>query len=252
MSVSANLGHQSEADAVGRPYLNQHFSTPPTESNINFGGSSRLSASASGFQTDQTQSSRPFKKFKMHHGPQELNMTSEKMDFISSIERAADKEDPENDVYRNSAGRNSHGSSRKSPVSSTDHGASMEPGTHTGFAVKQREQSDTRENTRKNRKPVKISQGTDNEEESQSSDDAVIVKSEPQDDSVKSENQTSKSSNLFAGLDVNLKPGLHKYGSETYLSKPAFDPGIYFLLLHFVYLFFYFDFYCKIYIESTR
>ena len=242
MSVTANLGHQSEADAVGRPYLNQHFSTPPTESNINFGGSSRLSASGSGFQTDQTQSSRPFKKFKMHHGPQELNMTSEKMDFISSIERAADKEDPENDLYRNSAGRNSHGSSRKSPVSSIDHSASMEPGTQTGFAVKQREQSDTRENTRKNRKPVKISQGTDNEEESQSSDDAIIVKSEPQDDSVKSENQTSKSSSLFAGLDVNVAPGLHKYGSETYLSKPAlnFDPGIYFLLLNFIYLFFFY------------
>lgn len=223
--LTANLG-LDEADAAERSYLNQHYSIPPTESNVNFGGSYRFSTSGPSFHTDQTQSARPVKKVKTHHESQELNMTSEKFNFVNVTEEATNKEHLENDLYRNSARSNSHGSIRKSPIRSVDHSESMEPGTQTGFTNKQRTHNDIRENSRKNRKPVKIPQETDNtEEESQSSDDAVIVKSEPQEESVKSENQTNKSSGLFAGLDLNVTPGLHKYGSETYLSKPAFDPG---------------------------
>lgn len=81
---------------------------------------------------------------------------------------------------------------------------------------------ESRSKSRKNSRPVKNVQETESGIEIiKPTGEAVIVKSEPKETETSINSDDSRST----GYDSNWIPGVHKIGSETYLSKPTYDPG---------------------------
>ena len=110
-------------------------------------------------------------------------------------------------------------------MDSITNNAVIRANVQTGSINKQKEEKISREKLRKTGEPVKPSVEADGSEveDSQASDDSVTVKTEPvEDPAVKSEHVTS--TNPYGGYDLNWMQSVQKFGSETYLSKPAFDP----------------------------
>ena len=212
-----NLGHQDTLEDSTSSRHSQQFSMPTTESVVNFSNGSRLQAPFSSFTTDHT--ARPNKRPKTHHGGQDHTRVSSagetpKSNMVSKVHQGVSHEPS---IERSSANRSSK----------------MTTAAEQGGALsKQNEGIKPKEKVRKTDELVK--QRTEHESieltDCPPSHDFPRVKTEPfEEQGTENDHQTNSGSSHFGGYDLNWMQSMHKFGQDTYLSKPIFDQGMLFL-----------------------
>ena len=190
---------------------------PTTESVVSFSDGSRLHAPFSSFTTNHA--ARPNKRPKTHHGVQDHARVSSagetpKSNMISKVQQGVSHEPS---IERSSANRSSK----------------MTKAAELGGAIsKQTEGIKPKEKVRKTDELVK--QRAENESIEQTdyrpSHDFPRVKTEPfEEQGTENDHLTNSGSSHFGGYDLNWMQSMHKFGQDTYLSKPIFDQGMLFL-----------------------
>ena len=212
-----NLGHQDTLEDSTSSRHSQQFSMPTTESVVSFSDGSRLHAPFSSFTTDHA--AKPNKRPKTHHGVQDHAHVpsageTPKSNMISKVQQGVSHEPS---IERSSANRSSK----------------MTAAAEQGGAIsKQTEGIKPKEKVRKTDELVK--QRTENASieltDYPPSHDFPRVKTEPlEEQGTENDHLTSSGSSHFGGYDLNWMQSMHKFGQDTYLSKPIFDQGMLFL-----------------------
>ena len=218
-----NLGHQDMLEDSTSSRHSQQFSMPTTESGVNFSDGSRLQAPFSSFTMDHA--ARPNKRQKTHQGVQDHARVSSaeqtpKSNMISKVHQGVSHEPS---IERSSANRSSK----------------MTTAAEEGGAIsKQNEGIKPKEKVRKTDELVK--QRTENESielpDYSPSHGFRRVKTEPlEEQGTENDHQKNSGSSHFGGYDLNWMQSMHKFGQDTYLSKPIFDQGMFFFLLKLIY-----------------